>query len=88
MQIVKFFTYELPFLKRLREVRNKELGGVRTILIIRAANQAIAFSVPVSDLLFVIHIYLTTMSDYCCCAGLCHLCSKRELSGPREYSSS
>jgi ATP-binding cassette subfamily C (CFTR/MRP) protein 1 len=53
MQIVKFFTYELPFLKRLREVRNKELGGVRTILIIRAANQAIAFSVPVSDLLFV-----------------------------------
>ena len=51
MQIVKFFTYEIPFLQRLRKVRTKELIGIRTILIIRAANQAIAFSVPVRGVL-------------------------------------
>lgn len=56
MQIIKVFTYELPFLKRgcsggslttgLGFVRTKELSGVRKILFIRAANQALAFSVP------------------------------------------
>ncbi|KAK4689734.1 hypothetical protein P7C73_g391, partial [Tremellales sp. Uapishka_1] len=46
MQIIKVFTYEIPFLKRLREIRRKEMVGIRKILIIRAANQAIAFSLP------------------------------------------
>lgn len=59
MQIIKVFTYEIPFLKResgapmcaefagLRFIRRKEMISVRKILIIRAANQAMAFSVPV-----------------------------------------
>ncbi|KAJ9121762.1 hypothetical protein QFC22_002384 [Naganishia vaughanmartiniae] len=47
MAIIKQFTYELPFLKRLASLRGKELKGVRSIMIIRAANQALAFSIPV-----------------------------------------
>jgi hypothetical protein len=59
MQIIKVFTYESPFLKRecpakqgsltagLRFIRHKEMIAVRKILIIRAANQAMAFSIPV-----------------------------------------
>ncbi|ORY27673.1 P-loop containing nucleoside triphosphate hydrolase protein [Naematelia encephala] len=46
MQIIKVFTYEVPFLKRLQHIRRKEMLGVRSILIIRAANQAMAFSIP------------------------------------------
>ncbi|KAL7419852.1 hypothetical protein Q5752_005768 [Cryptotrichosporon argae] len=47
MQIIKVFTYEIPFLKRLAFIRGKEMLGVRKILIIRAANQALAFSIPI-----------------------------------------
>ncbi|WVQ83494.1 hypothetical protein IAT38_005635 [Cryptococcus sp. DSM 104549] len=46
MEIIKFFTYEIPFLKRIKDFRRKEMFGLRKILIIRAANQALAFSVP------------------------------------------
>ncbi|ODO00356.1 hypothetical protein I350_06992 [Cryptococcus amylolentus CBS 6273] len=46
MEIIKVFTYEIPFLKRLKNFRKKEMAGVRKILMIRAANQALAFSVP------------------------------------------
>ncbi|KAK8861276.1 hypothetical protein IAR55_002095 [Kwoniella newhampshirensis] len=46
MEIIKVFTYELPFLQRLNHFRRKEMIGIRKILIIRAANQALAFSVP------------------------------------------
>ncbi|WWC87583.1 uncharacterized protein L201_002473 [Kwoniella dendrophila CBS 6074] len=46
MEIIKVFTYEIPFLKRLKYFRMKEMLGVRKILVIRAANQALAFSVP------------------------------------------
>ncbi|WVF66753.1 hypothetical protein IAT40_001495 [Kwoniella sp. CBS 6097] len=57
MEIIKVFTYEIPFLKRLREFRRKEMVGIRKILIIRAANQALAFSVPglASVLAFVVY---------------------------------
>lgn len=47
MQIIKVFCYELPFLKRLSFVRGQEMGAIRKLLFIRAANQALAFSVPV-----------------------------------------
>ncbi|WVW79673.1 hypothetical protein I302_101642 [Kwoniella bestiolae CBS 10118] len=46
MEIIKVFTYEIPFLKRLKQFRREEMVGVRKILVIRAANQALAFSVP------------------------------------------
>lgn len=46
MRIIKYFVYERPFLNRVETIRHKELAGVWQILIIKAANQAIAFSVP------------------------------------------
>ncbi|WVQ94366.1 hypothetical protein IAU59_001445 [Kwoniella sp. CBS 9459] len=57
MEIIKVFTYEIPFLNRLREFRRKEMVGIRKILIIRAANQALAFSIPgvASVLAFVVY---------------------------------
>ncbi|KAF8530144.1 ABC protein [Hysterangium stoloniferum] len=46
MRIVKWFTYEKPFLKRLWFIRHMELKGIRWILIILAGNQAAALSIP------------------------------------------
>ncbi|KAG8946658.1 hypothetical protein FRC04_011552 [Tulasnella sp. 424] len=57
MRIIKYFCYEVPFLERIDHIRHEELQGVSRILIIKAANQAIAFSVPAlaSVLAFVVY---------------------------------
>ncbi|CDO74908.1 hypothetical protein BN946_scf184988.g15 [Trametes cinnabarina] len=47
MRVVKYFCYEQPFLKRIFDIRKKELEGTRKIQIARSANVAAAFSVPV-----------------------------------------
>ncbi|KAF8585441.1 ABC protein [Ramaria rubella] len=47
MRVVKWFTYEGAFLKRIGFIRNMELKGIWRILLIRAANQAVAYSIPV-----------------------------------------
>ncbi|KAH8112628.1 ABC protein [Phellopilus nigrolimitatus] len=47
MRVVKYFSYELPFLKRVYEIRAKELDGIRAIQLARAANIAMSYSVPV-----------------------------------------
>ncbi|KIJ46424.1 hypothetical protein M422DRAFT_165131 [Sphaerobolus stellatus SS14] len=46
MRILKFFAWENPFLERIGELRNKEIKGIRSLLIIRAANNAAASSLP------------------------------------------
>ncbi|TDL20835.1 ABC protein [Rickenella mellea] len=47
MRVVKYFSYEVPFLKRIYDIRAQELHGVRSIGFSRSANIAMAFSVPV-----------------------------------------
>ncbi|QRV82367.1 ABC transporter transmembrane region [Ceratobasidium sp. AG-Ba] len=47
MRIVKMFVYEEHFQKRLGAIRKKELSGTRSVLFIKAVNQAAAFSIPV-----------------------------------------
>ncbi|OBZ72274.1 Oligomycin resistance ATP-dependent permease YOR1 [Grifola frondosa] len=47
MRIVKYFCYEGPFLKRIFDIRKKELKGTRKIQFARSANIAAAYSVPV-----------------------------------------
>jgi ATP-binding cassette subfamily C (CFTR/MRP) protein 1 len=37
MRIIKYFTYEMPYLERIGSIRRSELRGIRKILIIRAA---------------------------------------------------
>ncbi|ORX36438.1 P-loop containing nucleoside triphosphate hydrolase protein [Kockovaella imperatae] len=46
MQIIKYFTYEQPFQDRINSIRHHEMVGVRLINMIRAANQAMAYSIP------------------------------------------
>ncbi|THV02862.1 ABC transporter [Dendrothele bispora CBS 962.96] len=46
MRIIKFFAWEIPFLNRLADIRRKELRYVRDLLLMRAANNAVAMSLP------------------------------------------
>ncbi|KAG2059706.1 hypothetical protein BDR06DRAFT_987184 [Suillus hirtellus] len=45
--IVKYFTYEVPFLLRIFYLRKKELHGIRRILHVTSGNLALAASMPV-----------------------------------------
>ncbi|KZP31699.1 ABC protein [Athelia psychrophila] len=47
MRVVKYFSYEVPFLQRLNSVREKELVGIRRIQHAFSANLAFSLSVPV-----------------------------------------
>ncbi|KAI0783557.1 P-loop containing nucleoside triphosphate hydrolase protein [Abortiporus biennis] len=47
MKIIKFFAWEEPYLKRIGEYRSSEMKYVRSLLLIRAANNAVAISLPV-----------------------------------------
>jgi ABC-type multidrug transport system fused ATPase/permease subunit len=46
MKIIKFFAWEVPFLARIGEFRKKEIHYIRTLLLTRAANNAVALSLP------------------------------------------
>ncbi|CAE6379048.1 unnamed protein product [Rhizoctonia solani] len=46
MRIVKVCAYEAQFEDRLEKTRKKELTGIRSMLFIKAANQAVAFAIP------------------------------------------
>ncbi|KAF8530162.1 ABC protein [Hysterangium stoloniferum] len=46
MRVVKWFTYEKPFLKRLWFIRHMELKGIWWILLIQTGNHAAATSIP------------------------------------------
>ncbi|KIO14748.1 hypothetical protein M404DRAFT_17610 [Pisolithus tinctorius Marx 270] len=46
MKVIKFFAWEVPFLKRISEFRRLEMGYIRTLLILRAAMNAVALSLP------------------------------------------
>ncbi|KAF8896247.1 ABC transporter [Infundibulicybe gibba] len=47
MKVIKFFAWEIPFLNRIFGYRKNEMGYIRSLLIIRAANNAIAISMPI-----------------------------------------
>ncbi|KAI0072747.1 P-loop containing nucleoside triphosphate hydrolase protein [Panus rudis PR-1116 ss-1] len=57
MKIIKFFAWEIPYLKRIHEYRTQELKYVRSLLMIRSVNNAVAVSLPVlaSVLSFVVY---------------------------------
>ncbi|KZT07645.1 P-loop containing nucleoside triphosphate hydrolase protein [Laetiporus sulphureus 93-53] len=46
MKIIKYFSWEVPYLKRIEELRGKEMAYIRSLLLIRSANNAIAVSLP------------------------------------------
>ncbi|KAG1817968.1 ABC protein [Suillus subaureus] len=47
IRVVKYFSYEIPFLRKIFELRKKELRGIRRILHANSANLALAASLPV-----------------------------------------
>ncbi|TRM64247.1 P-loop containing nucleoside triphosphate hydrolase protein [Schizophyllum amplum] len=47
MRIVKYFCYEIPFLKRIGDIRKLEIRAMRRIQNLRSANMAFAWSIPV-----------------------------------------
>ncbi|KAF8813301.1 ABC transporter [Phlegmacium glaucopus] len=46
MKVIKFFAWEVPFLQRISGYRRHEMASVRSLLLIRAANYAVAMSIP------------------------------------------
>ncbi|KAG5645528.1 hypothetical protein DXG03_005803 [Asterophora parasitica] len=47
MKVIKFFAWEIPFLERIFDYRRREMAYIRSLLLIRAANNAVAMSMPV-----------------------------------------
>ncbi|KAG2110951.1 ABC transporter [Suillus discolor] len=46
MRVIKFFSWEVPFLKRISDYRKNEMAYIRTLLIIKSAMNAVAISLP------------------------------------------
>ncbi|KAJ6548467.1 ABC protein [Mycena capillaripes] len=65
MRVVKYFCYEMPFLKRIYDIRANEVRGIRKIQHAQSANIAVAFSLPVlaSTLAFVTYTRVTSGFD-------------------------
>ncbi|KZT61359.1 ABC protein [Calocera cornea HHB12733] len=63
MRVIKVFCYEIPFLERITSIRHQELKGIWKISIIRSANQAMAFSVPVLAAVLAFVTYSLTGHD-------------------------
>ncbi|KAK4055619.1 hypothetical protein OIV83_000165 [Microbotryomycetes sp. JL201] len=46
MRIIKFFSWEAPYLAKIDEIRRSEMFHIRNLLVVRAANAAVAMSMP------------------------------------------
>ncbi|KAI9000636.1 P-loop containing nucleoside triphosphate hydrolase protein [Trametes punicea] len=64
MRVVKYFCYEQPFLKRIFDIRKKELEGTRKIQVARSANVAAAYSVPVLAATLAFVTYTATAHNF------------------------
>ncbi|KAF8656809.1 hypothetical protein AX16_002359 [Volvariella volvacea WC 439] len=47
MKIIKYFAWEVPFLEKISSYRRSEMSHIRSLLLIRSANNAVAMSMPV-----------------------------------------
>ncbi|KAI0784237.1 ABC protein [Abortiporus biennis] len=64
MRVVKYFSYEVPFLRRIYDLRKHELFGIRKIQIARSANIAFAFSIPVLAATLAFVTYTATAHNF------------------------
>ncbi|KAG2075298.1 ABC protein [Suillus decipiens] len=64
MRVVKYFSYEVPFLQRIFDLRKRELHGVRWILHLTSANLALATSMPVLAATLAFVTYTLTAHDF------------------------
>jgi ATP-binding cassette subfamily C (CFTR/MRP) protein 1 len=58
-EISKYFTFEKAYAEKIDQLRRDELKGIRTLLMIRAGNTAVAFSLPV----------MSAVIAFCCYIG-------------------
>ncbi|KAL7411550.1 ABC protein [Mrakia frigida] len=58
MRVIKYFTFERPYAKKIDDLRAAELRGIRTLLMIRATNTAVAFSLPVISAVIALCCYI------------------------------
>lgn len=47
MRVLKYFAWEVPFLKRIGEYRSNELKYIRNLLVLRSLSNSAAVSLPV-----------------------------------------
>ncbi|KAN0113413.1 ABC transporter [Russula decolorans] len=60
MKLIKFFAWENPFLERIGGYRKREMSHVRSMLLIRAANMAVAMSTPAMSSVIAFLLYAAT----------------------------
>ncbi|KAL8286968.1 hypothetical protein RQP46_003974 [Phenoliferia psychrophenolica] len=60
IRVIKSFAWEVPYLEKVHQYRKRELQGIRKILTIRAANQALALSIPLLSSVLVFVTYSLT----------------------------
>lgn len=77
IRVVKFFAWERPILTNVSESRRRELGKIRRLLSIRAANQAIAMSIPLLSSVLVFAVYSLTGHDQVRIPRGCHMGATR-----------
>ncbi|KAG1821118.1 ABC protein [Suillus subaureus] len=64
MRVVKYFSYEVPFLQRIFDLRKREMSGIRWILHLTSANMALATSMPVLAATLAFVTYTLTAHDF------------------------
>ena len=57
MRILKYFSWTAPFALNLHFIRTRELSYIRRLLIVRAANVAVAFTLPVLATILALIVY-------------------------------
>ncbi|KAF9523137.1 ABC transporter [Crepidotus variabilis] len=60
MKVIKFFAWEVPYLDRLAGYRKSETSYIRSLLLIRSANNAVAMSMPIIASVVAFIIYSVT----------------------------
>ncbi|KAJ4479332.1 ABC protein [Lentinula aciculospora] len=65
MRIVKYFSYEPPFIQRIAQTRTQEMASIKKMNNIQSANTAFAYSIPVlaATLAFVTYTKLSSEFD-------------------------
>ncbi|PPQ72540.1 hypothetical protein CVT26_004018 [Gymnopilus dilepis] len=46
MKVIKYFAWEVPLLQRVTDYRKHEMSNIRSLLLLRSANSAVAMSLP------------------------------------------
>ncbi|TBU24051.1 ABC transporter [Dichomitus squalens] len=60
MKVIKYFAWEVPYLKKIAELRGREMAYIRSLLVIRSANNGMAVSLPALASVIAFVIYSAT----------------------------